>query len=73
MLLKIQKYFETQCNNLDIWREEVAVRSQGSIEAFGAEGHPVSLHVTGGVAQLLADAFVDVGLQDVVPKLNGSI
>lgn len=43
------------------------MRCEGSVQALRAEGHPVSLHVTGGVATLLADIFVDVGLQNVVP------
>lgn len=43
------------------------MRREGSVQALRTEGHPVSLHVTGGVATLLADIFVDVGLQNVVP------
>lgn len=43
------------------------MRCECSVKALRAEGHPVSLHVTGGVAKLLADVFVDVGLQNVVP------
>lgn len=66
-LFSVWLSIETLISNLDIRREEVAVRCEGSVQALRAEGHPVSLHVTGGVATLLADIFVDVGLQNVVP------
>jgi hypothetical protein len=60
-------------DNLDVWREEVSMRGEGGTKALGAERHPVGLHVPRGVAALLTDVLVDVGLQDVVPEFYSFI